>query len=184
MTSAVKNQKFSILFDWFDQGGDGQLTQDDLQAMAELFTKLAAKDDHANATAMRNAFQEWWQLLREHGDADGDERVSRQEFITVMEANVTSPEHFEGAVLAIADALMQALDTDADGVLSREEYVRMYHALGIPPEHSGAAFVRLDRNGNGVISHDEFRAAISEFYLSADPDAPGNWLLGPADSAS
>ncbi|WP_412074756.1 EF-hand domain-containing protein [Streptomyces xanthophaeus] len=179
MTSAVKSQKFSILFDWFDQGGDGQLTHDDLQAMAGLFAGLAAEDDHANATAMRDAFEEWWQLLLKHGDTDGDGQVSRQEFIAVMEANVTSPQHFEGAVLAIADALMKALDTDGDGVLNRDEYVRMYTSLGVPPEHSGEAFKRLDRDGNGVISHKEFSTAISEFYLSADADAPGNWLIGP-----
>ncbi|MGC5345642.1 EF-hand domain-containing protein [Streptomyces sp. DT24] len=178
MTSAVKNQKFSILFDWFDQGGDGQLTQDDLRATAGVFARVAAEDDHTNIGAMHNAFERWWQLLLKHGDTNGDGRVSRQEFITVMEANVTAPEHFEGAVMAIIDALMSALDTDGDGVLSRDEYVRMYDALGIPPETSGKAFTKLDLDGNGVISHGEFRTAISDFYLSADPDAPGNHLLG------
>ncbi|WP_217214887.1 EF-hand domain-containing protein [Streptomyces sp. AC550_RSS872] len=182
MTSAVKNQKFNVLFDWFDQGKDGQLTQDDLQGMAGLFAKLA-KDDRANATAMRNAFDQWWQLLLKHGDSNNDGQVSRDEFITVMEANITSPEHFQSAILAIADALMQALDTDGDGVLNRAEYVRLYDELGVPPVHSEAAFERLDRDGNGVITHDEWRTAISEFYLSTDPDAPGNWLLGPVDAA-
>ncbi|MFJ9417606.1 EF-hand domain-containing protein [Streptomyces sp. NPDC101227] len=181
MTSAVKSQKFNTLFDWFDQGGDGRLTLDDFQEMAGLFAGLAAEDDHANATAMREAFERWWQLLLAHGDRDGDGQISRQEFIDVMEANVTSPEHFEGAVLAIADALMRALDTNGDGVLSLDEYVRMYSALGIPPEHSGDAFKKLDRDGSGEISHAEFRTAISEFYLSADENAPGNWLIGPID---
>jgi Ca2+-binding EF-hand superfamily protein len=180
----VKSQKFSILFDWFDQGGDGQLTYDDLQTMAGMFTGLVAEGDHANATAMRNAFEEWWQLLLKHGDTDGDGQVSRQEFITVMEANVTAPEHFEGAVLVIADALMKALDTNGDGVLYRDEYVRMYNELGVPPEHSGEAFKRLDLDGDGAISHEEFRKAISEFYLSTDANAPGNWLLGPIDPSA
>nr|WSW42572.1 EF-hand domain-containing protein [Streptomyces sp. NBC_01001] len=132
---------------------------------------------------MRNEFDAWWQLLLKHGDSNNDGQVSRDEFITVMEANVTSPEHFEGAILAIADALMQALDTDGDGVLNRTEYVRLYDELGVPPVHSEEAFKRLDRDGNGTISHDEWRTAISEFYLSTDPNAPGNWLLGPVDSA-
>jgi Ca2+-binding EF-hand superfamily protein len=68
-------------------------------------------------------------LLLKHGDSDGDGQVSQQEFLTVMEANVTSPEHFERAVLAIIDSLMKALDTNGNGVLSRDEYVRMYSAL-------------------------------------------------------
>jgi Ca2+-binding EF-hand superfamily protein len=181
MSDAVRDRKFSMLFDWFDQGGDGVLTGDDVQAMGSLFTALAPEDDHANASAMRNAFDNWWQLLLAHGDSDGDGRVSRSEFCTVMTADVTSPQHFEGAVLAIVDALMRALDTNGDGVLSHDEYVRMYSALGIPPEHSKAAFARLDRDSDGHISHEEFRQAINEFYLSDDENAPGNWLIGPMD---
>ncbi|MFE4518923.1 EF-hand domain-containing protein [Kitasatospora sp. NPDC056783] len=179
MPAEVKHQKFTMLFDWFDQGGDGVLTHDDFQAMGDLFGALAAEDDRENASAMRNAFEEWWRVLLAHGDANGDGRIDRQEFHDVMEANVTAPEHFEKAVLTIADALMRALDTNGDGVLSKDEYVRMYSALGIPPVHSEDAFRRLDRDGNGVLSHEEFRMAITEFYLSGDENAPGNWLLGP-----
>lgn len=184
MATPVKSQKFSILFDWFDQNGDGKLSQDDLQAMAELFAGVATEDDRANATAMRKAIETWWQLLLEHGDADGDGEISRQEFIAVMEANVTSPQNFEAAVLALADALMNAVDTDGDGVVNLDEYVRMYISIGVAPQHAGVAFKKLDRDGDGVISHEEFSTAISEFYLSADIDAPGNWLIGPFDSAA
>ncbi|MEW1547819.1 EF-hand domain-containing protein [Streptomyces tsukubensis] len=181
MADSVQHNKFRAIFDWFDQGQDGWLTQGDLQAMAGRFAGLA-KDDPENATAMRDAFDLWWQLLLEHGDSDGDGRISREEFIAVMGENVTTPEHFETAILAIADALMRALDTDGDGALDRTEYVRVYDELGVPPVHSGSAFERLDRDGNGLISHEEWRIAICEFYLSGDPDAPGNWLIGPIDT--
>ncbi|MVO89433.1 calcium-binding protein [Streptomyces sp. p1417] len=183
MTEDVKAQKFSTLFRWFDQNGDGRLTHDDLRQMTELFEGLAREDDKENAAAMRNAFETWWRLLLTHGDSDGDGQISRQEFIAVMKADVTDPGHFEEAVLAIVDALMRALDTNEDGVLSQSEYVRMYDALGVPPVHSAAAFRRLDRDGDGSLSHAEFRTAISEFYLSDDPEAAGNWLLGPLDRA-
>ncbi|MET9805018.1 EF-hand domain-containing protein [Streptomyces halstedii] len=184
MTHAVKGQKFGTLFTWFDQDGDGQLTHEDMRGTAAAFAEVAAWGDEADLAAMRDAFGRWWRLLLTHGDADGDGRVSRQEFITVMEREVTSPEHFEGAVMAIIDALMNALDTDRDGVLSRDEYVRMYDALGIPPQRSGEAFTRLDLDGNGVISREEFRSAVSDFYLSTDPDAPGSHLLGPVGPPS
>lgn len=184
MTTAVKSQKFSTLFDWFDQDQDGQLTQDDLQATAKVFSRTAAEDDHANIKAIHSAFEQWWQLLLEHGDTDGDGQVSRQEFITIMEANVTAPEHFESAVMAIADAVMKALDANSDGVLSLVEYMRLYDTLGVPKEHSAEAFTRLDLDGDGVISFDEYRNAIVDFYLSADPNAPGNYLLGPVSTTA
>lgn len=178
MSSAMTDQKFSLLFYWFDQDRDGQLTQQDLQATAKVFAQVATDEDHTNVTAIHAAFEQWWQLLLKHADADGDGRVSRAEFVTAMD-DVTAPAHFESAVMAIADAVMRAADTSGDGVLSREEYVAMYRALGVSEEHSGPAFGMLDLDGNGVISHDEYRTAIVDFYLSTDPEAPGNYLLGP-----
>lgn len=55
----------------------------------------------------------------------------------------------------------------------------MYKALGITPSTSGEAFKRLDRDSSGQITREEFNQALFEYYLSADPEAPGNWLLGP-----
>ncbi|WP_250569624.1 EF-hand domain-containing protein [Streptomyces sp. CJ_13] len=101
----------------------------------------------------------------------------------VMEVNVTTPAHFESAVMAIADAVMNALDTNGDGVLSLEEYVRLYDTLGVPKDLSAQAFTRLDLDGDGVISFEEYRTAIVEFYLSADPQAAGNYLLGPVGTS-
>jgi Ca2+-binding EF-hand superfamily protein len=175
----VKDWKFNALFDWFDQGKDGYLTHDDFQQMGELFAGLTEEEDQANETAMRDAFERWWQLLIASGDIDEDGRLTREEFIDIMKSTVISPGNFEGVVIAIVDALMSVLDTNKDGVLASREYVQMYAALGIPPEHSSDAFRRLDRDGDGAISHEEFRVALSEFYLSDDENAPGNWLIGP-----
>ncbi|MBV9142661.1 MAG: EF-hand domain-containing protein [Pseudonocardiales bacterium] len=179
MSNVVKDQKFIALFDWFDQGKDGYLTHEDFQQMAELFVALAHEEDQANATAMRDAFERWWELLVTHGATDADGRLTQSEFVKIMKSHVTSPDNFESAVLAIVDALMSAFDTNKDGVLESQEYVQMYSALGIPPEHSSDAFRRLDRDNDGTISHDEFKTAIREFYLSDDENASGNWLIGP-----
>lgn len=96
-----------------------------------------------------------------------------------MKSSVTAPGNFEDAVIRIADAFMCIVDTTGDGSLDFDEYVRMYAGLGIDLTHSSDAFRRLDRDGDGKISYEEFRAAITEFYLSDDENAPGNWLLGP-----
>ncbi|QFZ19709.1 EF-hand domain-containing protein [Saccharothrix syringae] len=174
----ITERKFSILFDWFDHTDDDWLTRADFEQMADVFTAVARPDDHENRGAMREAFMAWWDVLRDIGAVDAQERVGRREFIEAMRTGVTEPKNFERLILGIVDALMRALDTDGSGELSGDEYVRMYQALGIPPETSSAAFRRLDRNGSGSISHDEFRTAIEEFYLGTDPEAPGNWLLG------
>ncbi len=177
MAHTARNQKFSLLFDWFDQNHDDALTSDDFAAMASLFTALAPPGDQATKDALNDAFARWWRVLLEA--AGTEDRIERPEFIAVMHSHITHSDHFEGVVLAIIDALMQALDTDGSGTLTSDEYVRMYASLGVVEDVSTASFGRLDRDGDGVLSRAEFRSAIEDFYLSDDHDAPGNWLLGP-----
>jgi Ca2+-binding EF-hand superfamily protein len=183
MSDGAQDQKFNILFGWFDQNQDGYITQDDMQAMAGLFIGLPGGDSPDNANPLRDAFDMWWGLLAESGDADADGRLARDEFIAIMKASVIAPENFEDAVIRIADAFMRIVDTTGDGSLNFDEYVQMYDGLGIDPEHSSDAFRRLDRDGSGKITKDEFRTAITEFYLSDHAEAPGNWLLGPLQPA-
>jgi Ca2+-binding EF-hand superfamily protein len=126
MPDSAKNRKFNIVFDWFDQGGDGYLTHDDFQQMTALFTALPGGDAPENAQALHDAFEKWWGLLLAEGDITEDGKLGREEFIDVMKSSVTAPENFEDAVIAIADAFMRIVDTGGDGSLSFDDYVRMY----------------------------------------------------------
>lgn len=54
-------------------------------------------------------------MLLKYGDSDGDGQVSQQEFITVTEANVTAPEHFERVIFGIIDSLMRPWTPMATG---------------------------------------------------------------------
>ena len=183
MTIELQIKKFNYVFTWFDQNGDGWLTRDDFEKIAGLFTALADENDQKNKSAMKKAFMHWWDLLLASGEGTPGEKIGNQEFIRIMSSSIIAPENFENAVGGIADGLIGALDRDRNGSLSREEYVRMYDALGVPPTTSTEAFKRLDRDGSGALSYAEFRQAIVEFYLSVDPNAPGNWLLGSMDAS-
>lgn len=178
MSIDLQIKKFNYVFTWFDQNGDGWLTRDDFEKMAELFTAMAAEHDLENKEAMKKAFMHWWDLMLQAREGTPGEKIGKEEFVRIMNSSVIAPENFENAVGGIADGLIRALDRDGNGSLSKEEYVRMYDALGVPPATSTEAFKRLDRDGSGELSYAEFRQAIVEFYLSADPNAPGNWLLG------
>lgn len=178
MTMDLQVKKFNYVFTWFDQNRDGWLTRDDFEKIAEIFTAVADEDDHKNKAAMTRAFMHWWDLLLAASDGTPGEKIGNAEFLRIMHSSIIAPQNFENAVGGIADGLIAALDRDGNGSLSREEYVRMYDALGVPPTTSTEAFKRLDRDGSGEISYAEFRQAIVEFYLSVDPNAPGNWLLG------
>ena len=40
-------------------------------------------------------------------------------------------------------------------------------------------FQKLDLNENGTLSKEEILQLTREFFYSDDPDARGNWALGP-----
>lgn len=177
MPQDYSERKFNYLFDWFDHTRDGYLTREDFEQIADVFTAQASAEDQKNRTAILKAFLRWWEVLAEAGAADSEQRVSRTRFQAVMRSHIIQDEHFERIIFGIIDALMNALD-NGSGKLTFDEYVAMYDALGIPPEISAPAFGKLDRDGDGAISHAEFRIAIDEFYRSTDPEAGGHWLLG------
>ncbi|WP_232380012.1 EF-hand domain-containing protein [Polyangium fumosum] len=181
MTTDLQAKKFGFLFTWFDQNGDGWLTRDDFEKMAGMFTGLAAEDDEKTKTAMQQSFMHWWGLLLESGQGTSGEKIGHPEFLRIMSTSVIAPENFQNAVGRIAEGMVAALDRDGNGSLSQKEFVRMYDVVGVPPSTSTEWFKRLDRDSSGGLSCAEFRQAIVEFYLSADPNAPGNWLLGSMD---
>jgi Ca2+-binding EF-hand superfamily protein len=182
MATDLQTKKFSYIFTWFDQTGDGWLTRDDFEKIAGLFTALTDENDQKNKVAMKKAFMHWWDLLLKSSEGTPGEKIGKEEFVRIMSSIIIAPENFENAVGGIVDALVAVLDRDGNGSLSQEEYVRMYDAVGVPPASSAEWFKRLDLDGSGELSYAEFRQCLLDFYLSADPNAPGNWLLGAMDA--
>jgi len=177
--SDLQDQKFTYVFNWFDQNGDELITQDDIDKVSNLVSALGG--DQKNKDAMNQGIQNWWNLLLDAREDKTGEKITKQEFIRIMYGVVIVPDNFKKAIGSIVDGLLGALDRDGSGTLSQDEYVEIYKTVGIPPSTASEGFKRLDRNGNGQISYEELDQAFSEFYLSADPNAPGNWLLGPVN---
>lgn len=179
MPGTLKDQKFDALFEMFDREGQEYLTRERFFRCAEGIAGLPPRGDNENAAAVRAAFEKWWKLLVPSGGSGPDARIGRQEFISRMRSLVSSRANLDDAVLAIADALMRALDRNKNGTLSLDEYRRICTHVGVDTAHCEEAFRRIDRDGDGSIRHEEWREALREFFLSDDADAPGNQLLGP-----
>jgi Ca2+-binding EF-hand superfamily protein len=175
----LQQRKFAEHFDLYDLDLDGYIEWSDYRTLAaDLGNTLMAARRPADHRVLMDGFRNWWARLCHAADTDRDGRISKDEYVAAMEAGLLGTMADVQTALNIADGLLKALDTSGDGRLSPDEYARLFDAIEVDREVSVPAFHRLDRDHDGVIDTNEWRAAVIEFFLSADPDAPGNWLLG------
>ena len=106
-----------------------------------------------------------------------------EEFATSTGSAPGSPdyEQLRAAYLEVWERLWQAADANQDGKVTRDEFLAYHEALPVMREtvaELARTILRLtDRDGDGKISLAEY-AALSQAY-GDDPNAPGNWLVGP-----
>ncbi len=102
-----------------DQTGDGHLDWPDLAAMArELSTRLDL--DEPEETRLYDAFAAWWRELQAALDADGDGRVSAEEYATAV-PTLAGP-----ALIRVAEVLFDSTDKDGNGSIDADEYRTLF----------------------------------------------------------
>lgn len=106
-------------------------------------------------------YMELFHRLVARADTDGDDRVSRAEFLASVGASVANTSG--RAMRPVADAVFATVDTDGDGRISREEFARLLEVMDAPmdDEAVGELFGReehLSREGfvqmtRGLLRH-------------------------------
>jgi len=176
MVATAIRSKAQRLFEMLDENSDGFITADDFQRTAKRLISAFGMADSPKARALKDNYTEAWKEIAGQADIDHDGRISRQEYEKAfVEADRTG-------ILTLIDraavAEFAVADGDDDGMLSREEAARMLQAFGVSQAELDDAVAVLDRDGDGRISQQEYREALREFYLSADPKAPGSQIMG------
>jgi Ca2+-binding EF-hand superfamily protein len=176
MLSEFRRRKLSAGFAQLDVDGDGRLGADDVEKLIE---------NHGDAYGFAEGTPEYeelaartrvvWEQLRRF-DTDGDGQVSLDEYVAGFEQFLDRREEFMETMAALVDSFYRLADRDGSGQLTEDELIRHYRSWNHTEEQAREAFGRLDRNGRGAISRDEWMANLEEFYFSEDPDVPGTWL--------
>ncbi|MEU9076266.1 EF-hand domain-containing protein [Kitasatospora sp. NPDC004745] len=161
-----------------DQTGDGFITVHDLRAMAHNVCWQLELDDEGEARVYR-AFDGWWEQLRSAMDANGDGRVSREEFVAATVAGCDrDPAYLEQGLLPALRAVFAAADTDGSGFLEADEYRVVFGGPRVHPAELSHGFRQLDADGDGRITREEFLHGFTEFFTARADSTPGTQLLG------
>ncbi|MFC7898502.1 EF-hand domain-containing protein [Streptomyces sp. NPDC057381] len=173
MTTDLVTANLAALYDTFDSTRTGYVDADIFKMRADHVCAGLVPDSFSpERQAIRDVFAAWWNHTSA-ADHDGDGRVSRDEFIAAHRSKRAA-----GIVLALANALFDAVDTDQNDEISQEAFTGFYQVCRITDEATRTAFEKLDVNGDGVITREAYLDAVRQFMTSNDPLAPGTWLLG------
>ncbi|GHA43432.1 calcium-binding protein [Streptomyces spiroverticillatus] len=178
--------KMTHYFDLLDADGDGVLTEEDHILMGQ---RAAQEFNYATGSSQEqklvDAYRSAWKKVQlPHADEEG--KVRRDSFLTAIRGLFARPELFEEVSGELIDSVMSVADINGDGVIQPDEYAGFI--LAQSPKMSRTeieeSFLRLDRDGNGVIDKSELEQATVEYFTSSDPEAAGNWLYGRPPTAA
>ncbi|MFI8458814.1 oxygenase MpaB family protein [Kitasatospora sp. NPDC085464] len=163
-----------------DQTGDGFVTVHDLRAMAHNVCWQLELDE-AGEARVHEAFEGWWEQLRAAMDANGDGKVSREEFVAATVAGCDRDgTYLEQGLLPALRAVFTAADTDGSGFLEFDEYRAVFGGPRVHPVELSHGFRQLDTDGDGRITREEFLHGFTEFFTARADSTSGTQLLGRA----
>jgi Ca2+-binding EF-hand superfamily protein len=175
MATDLQRRKYERAFDRFDVNRDGVLQKNDITAMAKIWCQtFNVAEQSGEAARINDLASKLWADILAATDADTSGGVSKSEWNAAME----KPDFVERVALPFALAVFDVADRDKSGMLSVNEFLAAQSRAGISEAETKRAFEALDADNDGQVSRDEYAKAIRDFYLSNDPNAVGNLLVG------
>ena len=171
-------------FNVLDYNNDGTLEKQDFVNVADRLAEMRGYEEGSSKhTAVRQEILRMWTNARALSGKEGKTQITLDDWLAheqkVLDSNVLIHSYVQG----IARAIFDILDADNDGVISEDEYMKFFRSFRGDDEDAEIAFQKLDEDEKGYLTRQEFLEAVTEFHLSDDPDAPGNWLFGPYQEA-
>ncbi|MFD6328247.1 EF-hand domain-containing protein [Streptomyces niveus] len=170
MDSAEYEGKIASRFAAFDQDGNGYIDREDFSgAAAALLAEFGVTARSDKGQALYNGAEAFWQGMAGIADVDGDQRVTRQEFITGAAKRLRdSPKRFAEIARPFLHAVIAIADEDGDGVTPAAAE-RVLLVLGTEPAVAAHAARGLDGDGDGRITEEEILAAFASYYVTPEP---------------
>ncbi|WP_405389264.1 EF-hand domain-containing protein [Streptomyces sp. NBC_01102] len=176
MDSAEYERKIAHRFAAFDQDGNGYIDRADFNAAAaRLLAEFGTTARCDKGQALYTGAEAFWQGMAGIADVDGDQRVTREEFVGgAVKRLRDSPGRFaEIARPFLRAAIAVAGGTEADGstVAPVAAVERALRVLGAEEDVASIAARSLDTDGDGTIAEADAVAAVAAYFTVIEPDA-------------
>ncbi|MDI9637020.1 EF-hand domain-containing protein [Oscillatoria laete-virens NRMC-F 0139] len=178
MLSEYHRKKLLHHFRCLDADRSNFIGQEDAEIFASRFAQL--RNAEPGSEMHKEILSKWlhiWENFWSKADADGDGKVSPEEFCQGIEEAVANPDYEDPLI----EILFDIVDLDGDGQISAEEHRLFFSAFEMDAETSAFVFSKLDTDRDGILSKQEFVSAKREFLTAKEPGAVGNWFWGSVD---
>ena len=180
MLSDLQERKATHYFNLIDEDGNGIVEVSDFALRAQRLVEARGITQEKKKEALRDLVMRWWDHVSTIADFDGDARVPLPEWKAYWRSIQRGVEKDDDTLHTLhraARGTLRAVDCTGTGRITEDEYADWLSAWGA--SGSDVAFRTLDRGDKGFLTEQDLIVAVQEFYLSADPEAPGNVLYGP-----
>ncbi|MFF7369292.1 EF-hand domain-containing protein [Streptomyces tricolor] len=166
MVSIEYEREIAARFATFDQDGNGYIDRADFNAAAKaLLAEFAVPARSDKGQALYAGAEAFWQGMAGIADRDGDQRITREEFVTgAVKRLRDNPDSFAEIARPFLHAALAVAGADADGRIGVADTVRVLGVFRVPEETARRAAAALDTDGDGRIGETEIVPAFARYF--------------------
>ncbi|MER7836335.1 EF-hand domain-containing protein [Streptomyces sp. NPDC096040] len=166
MVSTEHERRIAARFATFDQDGNGWIAREDFNAAAKaLLAEFGVPARSDKGQALYAGAEAFWQGMAGMADRDGDQRITREEFVSgAVKRLHDNPDRFGEIARPFLHAALALADIAGDGTAAVSDTVRVLRVLGVPPEIAQAVAAGLDIDGDGKVAETEIVPAFARYF--------------------
>ncbi|MGW7517878.1 EF-hand domain-containing protein [Streptomyces sp. NPDC054796] len=170
MDSSEHTRRIAVRFATFDQDGNGYISREDFTtAAAAILGEFGVKARSERGQALHIGAEAFWQGMAGIADRDGDQRITREEFVNgAVKRLRDNPDRFGEIARPFLHAVVNIADSDGDGRTTPQEAERALKALGVDEERCGAAARSLATDEDGLIGESEIVSAFAAYFTTPE----------------
>ncbi|QGV80026.1 EF-hand domain-containing protein [Streptomyces ficellus] len=164
-------RRIASRFAAFDQDGNGYISREDFTTAAQrLLEEFGTSFRSDKGQALAGGAEAFWQGLAGIADVDGDQRVTRGEFVSgAVKRLRDNPERFAEIARPFVRALLAVAGQDDDGRTGTAELERALRALGVESHAAALAAESLDEDRDGLVGEEETVTAFARHFMTQEP---------------
>ncbi|MCH0562068.1 MULTISPECIES: EF-hand domain-containing protein [unclassified Streptomyces] len=168
MVSSEYERRIAARFATFDQNGNGWIDREDFSSAARaLLAEFGVTARSDRGQALYTGAEAFWQGMAGMADRDGDQRITREEFVTgAVKRLRDNPERFAGIARPFVHAALALAGSDGHGPQAAgvDGVARVLRILGVQEGVARAAAASLDTDGDGAVEEEQVVTAFARYF--------------------